>query len=121
MCYNAPIDDFVSDKVVIMPALEFSQTNKPSLETLRKWLQQQSEQYDPLEELLRLQQELNQFEQQYNLASDEFIQRYEAGEMGDEIAFVRWAGRYRLYTNLKQAISTSLKLIVPYQPVVVAP
>ncbi len=97
-----------------MSVLEINSKNKLSPESLRKWLQEQSEVYDPLEELLRLQQELGGFEQRYSLASDEFIRRYEAGDMGDDINFVRWAGHCRLYANLKRAISTSLKLVVSH-------
>lgn len=100
-----------------MPIWKMNQENWPSSETFRQWLHAQDESYDPLEELLRLERELAQFEQQHDLASEEFFRRYQAGEMGDDMVFVRWAGRYRLYTNLKRAISTSLKLIVT-QPTV---
>jgi len=44
--------------------------------------------------------------------SAEFFSRYQAGEVGDKIAYVTWAGRYRLYLNLKRAISDSLRLVV---------
>ncbi|MCP4357600.1 MAG: hypothetical protein GY796_06250 [Chloroflexi bacterium] len=99
-------------KGFVMPLLEISQETRPSPDTLRQWLQEQSQQYDPVEELLRLQRELGEFEQRHQLGSDTFFQLYEAGEMGDDLDFVRWVGRYRLYRNLKQAISDSLKLVV---------
>jgi hypothetical protein len=88
-----------------MPVLEIVNTSKLVLDELRQWWQNQDESYDPLEELLRLERELSQLEQQYGLSSAEFQRRYQAGEMGDDIAFVRWTGRHRLYTNLTRVIS----------------
>ena len=48
-------------------------------------------------------------EAEHGLTSAEFLTRYQMGEMGDDLAYVSWAGRYRLYLNLKRAISDSLR------------
>ena len=95
-----------------MPAFEFTQENLPSAEGFRRIVQQADESYDPLEELLRLERELVLIEAEFELPSAEFFDRYEAGEMGDELVYVSWAGRYRLYSNLKRAISDSLRTVV---------
>ncbi len=95
-----------------MPAFEFTQENLPSVEEFRRIVQQAEETYDPLEELLRLERELALLEAEFELPSAEFFDRYEAGEMGDELTYVSWAGRYRLYSNLKRAISDSLRTVV---------
>lgn len=99
-----------------MPSIEFNQENKPSIAELRELLLDAGQNYDPIEELLHLERELAQLEQTYNLASAEFYRRYLAGEMGDAIAFVTWAGRYRLYLRLKKTISNSLKLVIAGPP-----
>ncbi len=95
-----------------MTVLEFSELNLPSAEEFRRLWQQADEDYDPLEDLLRLERELALLEAEHELDSAEFFSRYQAGEVGDEIAYVTWAGRYRLYMNLRHAISESLRLVV---------
>jgi hypothetical protein len=84
----------------------------PDPEEFKQLLQTASEQYDPVEELLNLERQLLELEQKHNLASSEFYRRYQAGEMGDDITFVTWAGRYKLFLSLKKAISESLKLVL---------
>jgi len=95
-----------------MTVFEFSERNKPSAEEFRRLWQQADEDYDPLEDLLRLERELALLEAEHEMDSAEFFSRYQAGEVGDKIAYVTWAGRYRLYLNLKRAISDSLRLVV---------
>lgn len=95
-----------------MPIIEFNQENKPSVAELRQLLQDAEDNYDPVEELLRLERQLAQLERTHNLTSAEFYRRYQAGEMGDDVIFVAWAGRYRLYLRLKETISNSLKLVL---------
>ena len=95
-----------------MPILEFTQQTMPNQTKFRQLLHEINEQHDPVEELLMLERQLLTLEQKYNLASSEFYRQYRAGELGDDIAFVTWAGRYRLYISLKQAISESLKMVL---------
>lgn len=97
-----------------MPAFEFTKENLPSIEEFRRTIQQADENYDPLEELLRLERELALLETEHELSSTEFFNRYQAGEMGDALEYVSWAGRYRLYSNLKRAISDSLRTVVAF-------
>lgn len=95
-----------------MSAFEFSQQDLPSAEEFRRLFQEADKSYDPLEDLLRLERELALLEAEHGLGSSEFFDRYQAGEMGDDVATISWAGRFRLYLNLKRAISDSLRLIV---------
>lgn len=96
----------------IMPILEFEQETMPSPETFIRLLQQMDEKYDPVEELLTLERQLAGLEARHNISSTDFFERYQAGEMGDDAEFISWSGRYKLYLNLKQAISASLQLVV---------
>jgi len=50
----------------------------------------------------RLQQQLSQFEQNYNLLSQEFYNRYNQGEMGDEMDFIEWASTIEMLINVEK-------------------
>jgi len=95
-----------------MPTLEFNQETMPSVAELRQLLQKAEEKYDPVEELLSLERQLARLEQENDMASAEFYRLYQAGQMGDDVTFVAWAGRYKLYLRLKETISKSLKLVL---------
>ncbi|GAB4154467.1 MAG: hypothetical protein Fur0021_21040 [Candidatus Promineifilaceae bacterium] len=75
-------------------------------------LQDATNNYDSIEELLQLERQLVQLEQTHGLTSVEFYRRYQAGEMGDDVSIVAWAGRYRLYLRLRRMISDSLKVVL---------
>lgn len=67
---------------------------------------------NPLDDLLVLNRELLAFERQYGMTSVEFYTRYKRGEMGDDMDFIRWVGRYRLYRELKEEIDRSLTIVL---------
>lgn len=52
----------------------------------------------------RLAMELSQFEKRYDLQSDHFYQRYEAGELGDEVDFIEWAATVEMLMNIKERL-----------------
>jgi hypothetical protein len=54
-----------------------------------------------------LKAELEDFEQQYGIASSEFYLKFERGEMGDDLDFVDWSGAWRVY----QAVQDSLTIL----------
>ncbi len=45
---------------------------------------------------------LQQFEQQFGMGSQDFYQAYQAGEMGDEIEQIKWAGEYETLLQLQE-------------------
>lgn len=93
-------------------SLEFSTKTLPPHTEFLRLLQEARDQYDPLEKLLSLDRELIQFEQKHSLSSSDFYQHFQAGELGDTMDFIRWAGRYEMYLRLKGTISASLDLVV---------
>jgi len=95
-----------------MPAFEFTDQKIPLFGEVLGLLQEAEAGYDPLEELLRLERELASLEATYGRSSADFFERYQAGEVGDDLAYVTWAGRYRLYLNLKRTISESLRIVM---------
>jgi hypothetical protein len=99
-----------------MTALEFNKESLPSRTEFLRLLQETTAHYDPVEKLLMMDRELNVFEQKHGMSSVEFLQRFEAGELGDAMDFMRWAGRYELYLQLKALISVSLEVVVTEMP-----
>jgi len=89
----------------------------PTPEEFAKTLGEAGKQYDPAEELLRLERELVRLDEKYSMSSAEFFCQYPKGELGDDVEIVEWAGRYRLYQRLKQTISNSLNLVVTSQAI----
>ena len=75
-------------------------------------MREQNGTYDPLDKLLQLQRDLFRLEEKHNLPSDEFYRRYQAGQMGDDVEIVGWAGRYRLFLELRAMITDGLNQIV---------
>lgn len=62
--------------------IEYNSQALPTPEEFRKAPREASEQYDPVEELLRLQRELDALEQRYQLSSAECYRRFAAGGNG---------------------------------------
>jgi hypothetical protein len=58
--------------------------------------------------IFRLLRELVGFEEKFNMKSDVFYARFMRGEMGDDLPFIKWAGRYELYLEAKQEIDKQL-------------
>jgi len=48
---------------------------------------------------------LTLFEERFGLKSDDFYNRFEAGEMGDGADFIEWASYYDMYTSAKNRLA----------------
>ena len=60
----------------------------------------------------QIQFELSRFEDKYQMSSEDFYQRFESGEMGDEGDFFEWAGLYEnllLYNDRIRSLEAALK------------
>lgn len=54
--------------------------------------------------------DLLRFEERFGMTTEEFYNRFEAGEMGDDADFIEWASYYNMYQNAKirfEALSDS--------------
>lgn len=56
------------------------------------------------DQLNQLQSDLAIFEQQYQLSSDEFYRRFQAGQTDDTMDFVEWASLVQMASNLRQRL-----------------
>jgi len=50
--------------------------------------------------LKRYERDLHEFEKRYGMESATFYQRFEAGELGDDMDFFEWAGMYELCQDI---------------------
>ncbi len=90
----------------------------PSREEFSRILEENWNNANPLDDLLRLERKLLLFEQQYSLSSADHFEQYQRGEQGDSHDTIRWVGYYRLYLNLKKDINETLALISANEPIV---
>lgn len=51
------------------------------------------------------------YEQKYQMSSDEFYMRYLSGKMEDSKDFVEWAGDYQHYIALKHELENKLTVL----------
>ena len=63
-------------------------------------------QLDALIELIR---NISVFEVRYKMSSEEFINKYSSGALGDSSDFVEWAGVYHHFIEMRQELEGSLK------------
>jgi hypothetical protein len=54
--------------------------------------------------LERYERELREFEERYDMESETFYRRFEAGELGDAMDFFEWAGLYELGRDVIEKI-----------------
>ena len=47
-------------------------------------------------------QNLQQLEQQFGVESQQFYRKFQAGNMGDDIEYIKWAGEYETLLQLQQ-------------------
>ena len=67
--------------------------------TLQKMLDYKVNQYE--QELKEIEEALRRFEEQYGLSTAAFLERFEAGQMGDEIDFLEWASLHRMKERIQ--------------------
>ena len=84
-----------------MPQITFADQPRLDRSQLTKLLREAEEQYDPVDELLDMQREIIALEQKHDISSTELYRRYQAGEIGDAVEIVYWAGLHRQYVELK--------------------
>lgn len=54
----------------------------------------------------RTRERLDWFETQYGISSGEFEQRFNLGEMGDDLEMIEWAGELKTYRLLEEQMQT---------------
>ena len=70
--------------------------------TLERLLRHEAERSQA--QLGQLQADLAEWEQHYRLSSDEFYQRFQAGQMGDDMDYAEWALLMQMADNLEKRL-----------------
>jgi hypothetical protein len=65
-------------------------------------MRKQTIEYDSLvDALVAVSKRLSRYETHYGMESEEFFNRYDSGQMADEVDFVEWANDYRHYLAIR--------------------
>ena len=92
-----------------MPQLLYTTENIPaSGKELREQLNQAWSTTSPLDDFTAVVKTLTEYEIAYQLDSAEFYERFQKGEMGDRMDYMRWATKYEIYLGMKERMETLL-------------
>jgi hypothetical protein len=91
-----------------MAKITITKENLLSPSEFKVLLEQMDTRSSTMDYIYRLLRELITFEEKFNVPSDVFDARFMRGEMGDDLPFIKWAGRYELYLEAKQQIDSQL-------------
>ena len=91
-----------------MPELSFTSENMPMAEKFQRMLAEAMSESNPVEELLELAHELQEYERKHEMSSSEFFERFQRGELGDDMEWIDWAGTYQLFQRLKRRVELAL-------------
>lgn len=91
-----------------MAKVTITKDNLLSLDEFKTLLAQAETRSSTMDYMFRLLRVLVSYEDEYGMATDVFYARFMRGEMGDDLPFIRWAGRYELYLEAKQEIDSQM-------------
>ena len=92
-----------------MPTLSYTHETMPkSSEEFQRQLAKATAASNPIDDLLELVTDLRCFEQKYEMASDLFYSRFQAGQMGDDLDIMEWASLYNMYSRVRRRIESAL-------------
>ncbi len=98
-----------------MPELTYTQQNIPaSGKILREQLNNALTDSAVLDDFVEIIRELTRLEIKHGMASQLFWQKFQAGEMGDDIEWVRWANKYEIYHEMYANISSLFETLTRY-------
>lgn len=98
-----------------MPTIRFSRENWPDSATeFRRILQEPWHDSAPVDDFVELVRDSTLLEQKYGLDSAESYERYQRGEMGDEIEIMRWASKFEIFKEMKEDLDNAFSLLESY-------
>ncbi len=108
-----------------MPELVYTKDAIPTSEQFRADLEHAMKMANPVDDLLELADELREFETQYNMRSEEFYTRFQAGVLDDELQHcMEWAAAYDMFVKTRRLIEATMMRaavrLMPQQEEIVA-
>jgi hypothetical protein len=71
----------------------------------REYLEQEISKYSLRQKIAKIEQKIQDFEQKYQMQSEDFFQRFQAGELGDSMDFFEWNAYHEMLANAKTEAS----------------
>jgi hypothetical protein len=56
-------------------------------------------------QIQELETDLQAFEQQYQLSSEDFYRQFKTGQLGDDVDFVEWSAFYQMWLDLQKRLT----------------
>lgn len=98
-----------------MPTIRFTEKEWPeSAGEFRRTLQEAEYAAAPIDDFVQLVRDLTLLEQKHGVSSAEFYERFQRGEMGDEMEFMRWATKFEIYEEMKEDLDHTFSLLERY-------
>ena len=98
-----------------MGTLRFTSATMPKTsDELKSLLREALENSSPMDDLVSVVRDLAQYEQRYGMESVDFSERFQRGEMGDAVDYVRWATKYRMYEEMRAEIESVFDVLEQY-------
>jgi len=98
-----------------MPRIKFTAETMPeSSEKFQRILREALENASPLDDFIELVRDLVLLEQQYGMDSDQFYERFQRGELGDDLDYFDWAAKFEMYCQAKEEIEQVLEVLDLY-------
>jgi hypothetical protein len=98
-----------------MPTLTFTAETMPkTTEEFKQEMRKALEKASPLDDFIQITKELGRWELQYKMSSDDFYAKFQKGEMGDKMDFMKWATDFEVYQKKKTKLDRVFILLGEY-------
>ncbi len=105
-----------------MARLTFTKDNLPTPEEFEQMLKEAMEKSNPVDELLEVAEELREYEQKYEMTSNEFYEQFRQGTLDDELQHcIDWAAAFESFNELKRVVESALMREVVWREVILEP
>ncbi|OQY19872.1 MAG: hypothetical protein B6I35_11040 [Anaerolineaceae bacterium 4572_32.2] len=95
-----------------MPRIKFTAETMPeSSEEFQMALREAWENASPLDDLVELTRDLVLLEQQYGMDSAQFYERFQRGEMGDDLDYFDWVAKFEMHRQVKKEIEQAVEVM----------
>lgn len=106
-CINAPMTYWLC-KENMMPKLTY-ENGLPSVDEFQEALAEARANTNPVDDLLELANDLWEFEQEYQMPSADFYEKYQTGLLNDELQHcTEWAVTYDFFLKTKRKLEAAL-------------
>ena len=98
-----------------MPRIKFTAETMPkSSEEFQRILREAWENASPLDDFVELVRDLVLLEQQYGVDSARFYERFQRGELGDNLDYFSWATKFEMYCQAREEMEQTLEVLNLY-------